>query len=52
MTAIRIIDSRGSGFAAELLRLQTTTAIADPELTRGVADILADVRVRGDAALL
>lgn len=52
MTPIRLIDSRSSGFAAELLRLLGATEVADPELVQRVGTILADVRTRGDAALL
>ena len=52
MILIRTIDSRGEGFDAELARLLETSPDADAELNRSVAAILADVRARGDDALV
>lgn len=52
MTAIRNINSRDDGFREKLNGLLTANDELSPELTRTVAEILAAVRSRGDAALL
>ncbi|MBI2993974.1 MAG: histidinol dehydrogenase [Gammaproteobacteria bacterium] len=52
MTPMRTIDSRAEGFGAELDRLLGASPGQDAELDRSVAAILADVRARGDAALI
>ncbi len=49
---IRRLRSDAPEFAAELDALAATEPVADPALTRAVADILARVRAEGDAALL
>lgn len=49
---IRRLRSAAPDFAAELDALAATEPVADPALTRAVADILARVRAEGDAALL
>jgi len=52
MPEIRRLNSRDAGFAAELARLTAIEAAQDESVERTVAQILADVRARGDAALL
>lgn len=52
MIRIDTIDSREAGFADRVRRLAASAATADPELDRQVAAIIADVRGRGDEALL
>jgi len=52
MTSIRRLDSTGTGFDAQLGELLAFEAAQDPSLERAVTEILADVRTRGDAALL
>jgi len=52
MPEIRRLDSRDAGFAAELARLTAIEAAQDESVERAVAAILADVRARGDTALL
>ena len=49
---LRRLDSRDGGFAAALSALLTYTAEADAAIESTVAAILADVRARGDAAVL
>lgn len=49
---IRKLSSRSAGFDAELTRLLAFEETADEKLEATVAGILADVRVRGDAAVL
>jgi histidinol dehydrogenase len=49
---IRKLSSRSAGFDAELIKLLAFEETADEELEATVASILADVRKRGDAAVL
>jgi histidinol dehydrogenase len=49
---IRQLSSRAAGFNEELTRLLAFEETADEELEATVAGILADVRKRGDAAVL
>jgi histidinol dehydrogenase len=50
--AIRRLDSSAPGFERELAALTTFEAAQDPSIDAAVARIVADVRSRGDAALL
>ena len=50
--APRVLDAAAPGFEAELDRLIAFEVAQDAEVERAVADIVADVRARGDAALL
>jgi histidinol dehydrogenase len=52
MATINRLDSRDPGFASALSRLLAFEAAQDESIDRAVADILAAVRHRGDAALL
>ncbi len=49
---LRRLSTRGRGFDAKLAALTRYQADADPKLARTVARIVADVRARGDAAVL
>jgi histidinol dehydrogenase len=49
---LRRLDSSAAGFDDDLERLIAFEAAQDPEVDRVVATIIADVRRRGDAALL
>ena len=49
---VPLLDSRAADFTARLDALLDWEAVADPDLERRVAEILADVRRRGDAALV
>jgi len=49
---LRALSTRAAGFDAKLARLTRYDAAADPKLRSTVARIVADVRARGDAALL
>lgn len=49
---VALLDSRAADFAARLDALLDWEAVADPDLEHRVAEILADVRRRGDAALV
>src|SRR3989338_700118 len=49
---IRRLSSRAAGFNEELTRLLAFEETADEKLEATVASILADVRKRGDAAVL
>jgi histidinol dehydrogenase len=49
---IRQLSSRAAGFNAELTRLLAFEETADDKLEATVAGILAEVRKRGDAAVL
>ena len=49
---LRRLDSSAASFDAELARLVDFEAAQDPEVDRIVAAIIADVRQRGDAALV
>ncbi len=50
--AVRRLDSSGSGFAAQLKALLAYSAAEDAGIERAAQEILADVRMRGDAAVL
>jgi histidinol dehydrogenase len=52
MPEIRRLSTRDPGFPAELARLTAIEAAQDESVERAVDAILADVRARGDAALL
>ncbi len=52
MPEIRRLNTRDAGFSAELARLTTIEAAQDGSVERAVEAIIADVRARGDAALL
>jgi len=52
LPCIARLNSRDAGFDATLRRLLAFDAQEDAAIEAGVADILADVRVRGDAAVL
>ena len=49
---VRRLDSRAPGFAAQLKTVLAYSAETDDGIERATHDILADVRVRGDAAVL
>ncbi|HXZ51888.1 MAG TPA: histidinol dehydrogenase [Burkholderiales bacterium] len=49
---LRRLDSRAPGFDAELVRLTRYEAAQDEAVEAAVRSIVADVRTRGDAALL
>jgi histidinol dehydrogenase len=49
---LRQLDTRSADFEAEFARLRHWSAQADAQIESRVADILADVRARGDAAVL
>ena len=51
-TRIHRLDTRAADFDAELARLQHWSDEADAAIEQRVAEIIADVRARGDAALL
>jgi histidinol dehydrogenase len=50
--ALRRLDTREPGFDASLAALVAFEAAQDPQVDAAVAEIIADVRARGDAALL
>ena len=52
MLSIRKLNTRSATFEAELTALLAFEAAQDPQLEQRVRDILADVRTRGDAAVL
>ena len=52
MTAVRVLDARTLGADAVVALLERPPAAVDPEIQRVVDAILADVRARGDAALI
>ena len=52
MALINRLDSRDPGFASALSKLLAFEAAEDESIDRAAAGILADVRARGDAALL
>jgi histidinol dehydrogenase len=52
MTEITRLDSRDEGFRAALEKLLTREAEYDRQIDATVSDIIADVRARGDAALM
>ncbi len=49
---LRRLDTRDAGFEPAFEQLRLASAEADPQLDARVAAILADVRARGDAAVL
>jgi histidinol dehydrogenase len=49
---LRRLATRDAGFEAELAGLTRDAALQDPALQESVRAILADVRVRGDEAVL
>jgi len=49
---LRRLDTRDAGFEAELAALTRHAALQDPAVQESVRAILADVRVRGDEAVL
>ena len=49
---LRQLDTRDAGFEAEFERLLHWSAETDGEIERSVEAILADVKARGDAAVL
>ena len=52
MPDIKILNSQDSGFDAELERLLDWDQITDPAVEAVVRDVVADVRARGDAAVM
>lgn len=46
------LDSRAPGFEAQLAALLDRAPEADPKVTAVVAEVIADIRARGDAALV
>ena len=52
MIALRQLDTTSADFEAEFARLRHWSAEADAAIESRVAEILADVRTRGDAAVL
>lgn len=52
MDLIQRLDSRDTDFASQLSRLLAFEAEQDESIDRAAADILADVRLRGNAALI
>jgi histidinol dehydrogenase len=50
--SVRVLDAAAPGFDAELDRLIAFEIAQDDEIERTVSTIIADVRTRGDAALL
>ena len=52
MPEIRRLSTLDPGFSADLARLTAIEAVQDESVERAVEAILADVRTRGDAALL
>jgi len=52
MSAIKRLNSGQGDFAAQLEKLLAFEAAQDPAVDQAVAGIIADVRVRGDAAVL
>ena len=52
MTTVRVLDARALGAEAVVRALERPPAAIDPEVQRVVDAILADVRERGDQALV
>ena len=52
MTELRRLDSSDAGFASALAKLTARDTAQDDAIDASVASIVADVRVRGDAAVL
>ncbi len=51
-TLMRRLNAADSGFDAELDRLLAWDSVSDAQVVNTVAGVLADIRLRGDAALL
>ncbi|MBI3778159.1 MAG: histidinol dehydrogenase [Gammaproteobacteria bacterium] len=49
---IRLLSTRADGFAADFARLLDRAHAIDPKIEATVRDIVADVRARGDAAVV
>ena len=49
---LRLLNTRASGFAADFERLLDRAHAIDPRIETTVRDIIADVRARGDAAVM
>src|SRR3990172_2403366 len=49
---LRTLKTTEPGFEAELARLLDRTQAADPKIEGAVREIIAEVRARGDAALM
>ena len=49
---LRLLNTRADGFAADFERLLDRAHAIDPKIETTVRDIVADVRARGDAAVL
>lgn len=49
---LRLLNTRADGFAADFDRLLDRAHAIDPQIETTVRDIVADVRVRGDAAVV
>ena len=49
---LRLLNTRANGFAADFERLLDRAHAIDPKIETTVRDIVADVRVRGDAAVV
>ncbi len=49
---LRLLNTRASGFAADFERLLDRAHAIDPKIETTVRDIVADVRARGDAAVV
>ena len=52
VTNVRRLDANASGFGEALHDLTTVAVVVDQSVERQVADILSDVRDRGDAAVM
>ena len=52
MVAIKRLTTQAEGFPARLEELLAREAVADDAVMRTVSDIIADVRRRGDSAVL
>ncbi len=52
MAEIRTLSTSDSGFDQQLDKLLAWDAVSDTQVQQVVAEIIADVRARGDAALL
>ena len=52
MSEIRRLNSQDSSFAVDLERLLDWDQTTDPAVESVVRDIIADVRTRGDAAVI
>ena len=52
MSPVRRLDTGAADFEREFTRLNAIEAATDPAIEHAVEAILADVRTRGDAALL